>query len=123
MEPQRVTQVGAHNQCGKRNCPVKSPGWRVILGHWVVQVYVCSEHLVWACKLDMISQNTGEAMGWHHGYPVNGGSTMESRTTKVTPNIPVIVRTDYTREIDVSDMYPKCRMDENGNVDEHVYSA
>jgi|SRR5450755_4011573 hypothetical protein len=35
-----VKQVGSHRQCAKSGCTVR-PSWRVILGHHVIQAYVC----------------------------------------------------------------------------------
>jgi hypothetical protein len=114
LGPQRVRQIGAHNQCGHEGCPVKAPSWRVILGSWVVQAYVCARHLVWAVNLDLLAEPRGKAMGWEHGYPV--GASRELRSTVVTACLPQIMRTEFDRVPDVSAQYPQARVNAGGEV-------
>lgn len=102
-------QVGSHRQCGHAGCPDTQPTFRVILGHFRVQVYVCDRHTVWAIGLDSLSQEAGEALGWEHGYAAPGNPNFRTLdTTKVAALLPHIQRTDYARDesANIADMYP-----------------
>ncbi|MEV0445706.1 hypothetical protein AB0I84_17680 [Streptomyces spectabilis] len=80
----------------------------MILGHWDVQVYVCTSHIQWGIKLDMIAESTGKRLGWEQGY----GDTPHSRTmrnTTVVPGMDAITRTNYARPIEreIDAHYPR----------------
>lgn len=103
-----VRQLGSASRCGRKGCG-KCAQWRVILGHWDVQVYVCSDHMQWAVKLDMISENTGNRLGWEQGY----GDSPNFRTlhsgTRVVPELGVITRTNFARPVgdEIDAHYPR----------------
>lgn len=99
-----VKQLGAHNQCARNGCPVRKPGWRVIMGHHNVQVYACNRHLSWAVALDMISEDTAERLNWAPVPVINGVQTLREAT--VSPNISNIIRTDFTRDPGSDRTYP-----------------
>jgi hypothetical protein len=98
-----VKQLGSHKECGKRGCK-KIPQWRVILGHWNVQAYSCSDHLAWTNRLDMITETTGTSWGWEVGHKENG--YIVKRDARVDSTIDNIRRTDYARVPDIGNMYP-----------------
>lgn len=101
LDPIRIKQVGSSEQCAKAGCAVRAPWWRLGLGGYDVQVYVCSAHLGWAVALDMIRESTAKAMGWERKHTI-GSSWVE-------PNMPAIMRTDYARTLDVSAQFPQAR--------------
>lgn len=97
-------QVGNGRLCGKKGC-ANSPEWRVILGHFRVQVYVCSADILWGIELDHMCQESGEALGWEMGY----GSTPNFRTIHTPQVVSLAVREfDYTRDEsgNISAMFP-----------------
>lgn len=97
-------QVGNGRQCGKKGCK-RQPHWRVILGHFRVQVYVCSDDVLWGIELDHLTQESGNSLGWEFGY----GSTPTFRTLH-TPQIVSLASKefDYTRNVsdELSVMFP-----------------
>ncbi|MEU1599379.1 hypothetical protein ABZ468_42900 [Streptomyces sp. NPDC005708] len=102
-----VRQVGSSKACGRRSC-AHSPQWRVILGGWDVQAYVCTAHITWGIRLDMIAESTGKRLGWEAGY----GNSPTFRTcypTKIVPGIGPITRTDYARDVasEIGDQFPR----------------
>lgn len=106
-----VRQLGAHEQCARKGCPVKAPWWRVILGHWHIQVYVCTEHLSWALRLEFLAQSAGEALGWEYGYMGEGGHVRHMRTTMVCHEMPLIRAQSgkFLRDVsgEISGAYPQ----------------
>lgn len=102
-----IRQLGYYDRCARAGCG-KSPQYRVILGSFVVQVYSCTPHVVWAASLDMIGQDQGEAMGWEHGYKTPGSASKLLKPVEIVPEMGVIKRYPYGKdrsaEIDAS--YP-----------------
>lgn len=111
-----VRQIGATEQCARQGCPVRHTAFRVILGHFHIQAYVCAAHVLWAVALDRLSQNTGERLGWEYGY----GDQPHCRTLRsgatIIPEMPTIRRSSgkYTRDVSgqISGAYPQ--FDETG---------
>ena len=99
-----VRQVGHTTSCAKKGCGKKSQ-WRVILGKWHIQAYVCTTHLEWGVKLDMISETTGYRLGWERGYRISENH-YEGRSTKVIPCMPKISSTQYGRPVEISGQFP-----------------
>jgi hypothetical protein len=103
-------QLGTNEQCARKGCSVQAPGYRVILGTWDLQVYVCASHLTWALGLEFLSQNTGEALGWGYGRFRNGVTYLGTPKVCVT-EMPTIRRYQgkYTRDVsgEVSGTYPQ----------------
>jgi hypothetical protein len=105
-----VRQVGSHKQCAKAGCPSRS-SWRVILGHHVVQAYVCQAHLAWGVQLDMITESTAKALGWETGgHPTGTPNYRIVRQTMVTPEMPAIRRVNFAREVNISASFPQYEM-------------
>ena len=102
-----VRQVGSHKQCARGGCTVR-PSWRVILGHHVVQAYVCQRHLAWAVELDMLCESAATALGWETGgYPTDTPNYRVVRTTMVVPEMPAIQRMNFARKPEISASFPK----------------
>lgn len=107
-----VRQIGSHKQCAKGACTVH-PSWRVILGHHVVQAYVCQRHIAWACELDMLCESAASALGWETGgYPTGTPNYRIVRTTTVVPEMPAIRRMNFAREVKISASFPQYGMRE-----------
>jgi hypothetical protein len=105
-----VRAVGSHKQCAKAGCPSRS-SWRVILGHHVVQAYVCQAHLAWGVKLDMITESTAKSLGWETGgYSDGTPHFREIRQTVVTPELSAITRVNYARPVEISASFPQYEM-------------
>lgn len=102
-----VRQIGQPAVCAKAGCGKRSQ-WRVILGKWHLQAYVCTSHLEWGVKLDMVTESTGCRLGWEHGYRISENH-YEGRTTMVTPCLPKIRSTDYARPVEISQQFPNRR--------------
>lgn len=62
-----VRQLGNGRNCARKGCEDR-PHFRVILGRFRVQVYICSGHVLWGVELDSLRQETGESLGWEYGY-------------------------------------------------------
>lgn len=104
-------QIGSYKLCARKGCTVRI-SWRVILGHWRIQVYVCQGHLAWAVMLDLITESSGKAMGWRHGYPVFHDGIeicLSFGEARVIPEMGRIRRVDYTRDVrsQISQTYPQ----------------
>jgi hypothetical protein len=106
---QYVRQVGSHKQCARAGCTV-TPSWRVILGHHVIQAYVCQRHLSWGVELDMLCESRATALGWETGgHPTDTPNYRIIRSTVVVPEMPAIRRMNYAREVNVSESFPQYR--------------
>lgn len=112
--PNQVLQIGAHDQCGRRECRVSAVSWRVILGHWRVQVYTCTPHLAWACSLDLLTENTGKGYGFTQVPVISGSRTMVA--TQVIAELSQIMRVDYVRDPMVGEVFPQTVVSEAGEL-------
>jgi hypothetical protein len=99
-----VRQLGGYKFCARNRCK-DAPHFRVILGSFRIQAYVCSAHVLWGIELDRLTQRNGESMGWEYGY----GSTPNFRTIQ-TPRVVSLATKefDYTRNEaeNISAMFP-----------------
>jgi hypothetical protein len=97
-EPNYIRQLGNGKVCARRDC-VNAPQYRVILGRFRIQVYVCSPHTLWGIELNALSEETGKAMGWEYGY----GSTPYFRTIHEPKIVSLAVKEiDYRRDESVN---------------------
>lgn len=96
--PHFVRQLGNHKVCARNEC-LNAPQYRVILGHFRIQAYVCSPHVVWGIELDALTEDNGKAMGWEYGY----GDTPYLRTLRDPMVCSLAVKEmDYRRDESVN---------------------
>jgi hypothetical protein len=104
-------QIGSHKQCARKRCTVRI-SWRIILGHWQIQAYVCQGHVAWGLQLDLITESSGKAMGWRYGYPVFHDGIEICRSfgeARVIAEFGIVRRVDYTRDVasQISQHFPQ----------------